>query len=386
MKHAGGQTGTGFRGQQGYALLSVFLLLGIVGGLAGAGLLGTRLALQSTANLISANDAFYAAESGLLHGLSVINSRGVISFQTDIVERWGSPNLFGGQVKQMPGNPNVRYQVAVAASEATPDDEGVLTVRGYAADLAQRTVEARLCKGSFLPTGAIHILRKSSCGTFRGSTFRIDGNDHRRDGTLCTGSPAPGDACEPEPVPGISTADAETAKCVREALSEQQEDNVRGVGGDPSVVKIGGPLGADLAALLENVLANPNVVTTSAQRFNDNTTLGTYETPQITRMTYEGTVTVSGRTSGVGILVADHGLSLGGDVDFTGWIITGDELSVLGNVAVLGSIWTGAFSMIAGGSMNVEYCTSCLDLIDGLPGTRGGNFPRLMKVCGWSES
>jgi len=373
------------RDQKGYALLSVFLLVLIIGGLVGAGLLGTRLELQSTKNLVAANQAFYAAESGLLHSLSVINGMGVTDFQSEIVERWEDRDLFGSARKEMPGNPSLRYEVQVTADETAPGDRGRLTVTGYAGPRASRTLEVRLCKGPLLPAGAVHIFRKSSCGTFRGNAFRIDGTDHERDGSACNVSGDPRRGCQSDPVPGVSTRDEDTARCVEDALLQEQGDNVVGAGGEPSIVRIGGPDSAELLMLADSILSNPSVVRSAAPFVTETMSLGTLEEPQITHLTGDGTVKLVGNASGAGILIVDHDLQLSGNFAFLGWIITRGELSVLGSVSVLGSIWTGAFNMVAGGSTSVEYCSACLDMLDRLPGTDAGNFPHLMQVCGWAE-
>lgn len=374
------------RGQRGYALLSVFMLMVIFGGLAGASLLATRVGVQSTKNIIAGNDALYAAESGLFHALSVINRKGVIRFEAEVVRNWRRPEMFGEDPKVIPGHPTMRYEAEVAADETVPDDAGSVTVIGHASTQAQRVLTAELCKGSFLPTGAVHIVRSSSCSTFRGDAFRIDGTDHFFDGNACDRPPHRFDECRAEPVPGISTVDVGTVECIDRALSERQRDNVRGAGGQPSVVKIGGPQDGDLAEFMAHILANPNVVSVPSPVLTGEARLGTKATPQITHLSYAGTVRIGGKTSGVGILIADHDLELAGNTEFVGWIITGGELSVLGNVSVLGSIWTRSFNVVAGGAASVEYCTECLDLIDRLPGTVSGNFPRLMKVCGWSDA
>jgi hypothetical protein len=386
MKHGARRKLNGIRGQGGYALLSVFLLVLIIGGMVGASLLGTRLGLQSTRNLIAGNDAFYAAESGVYDALSAINRSGVTRFRSDVVNRWNGVDMFGSPVKEMPGRPGIRYEAMVFSDEKTPEEGGTLKVTGYAATQARRTIEVRLRKGSLLPTGAIHMLNGSSCSAFKGNAFRIDGRDHTVAGAACDGSPHGAGECQSQPVPGISTVDQKSQECVATGLSDQQKDNVLGSGDEPSVIKTGGPGSSDLASLLARIVANPNVVAKSDATFNGKKTeFGTASAPQITHLTYDGAVTINGSASGVGILIVDDDLSLKGDFTFSGWIITGGELLVLGNVAVRGSIWTDAFTMVAGGSMSVEYCSACLDLADQLPGTAAGNFPRLMKVSGWFE-
>jgi hypothetical protein len=386
MKDRVKRTQVDIKGQGGYALLSVFLLVLIIGGMVGASLLGTRLGLQSTRNLLAGNDAFYAAESGLYDALSVINRLGVIRFRSDVVNRWNAQDMFGAPVKEMPGRPGVRYEVAVDADETTPEEGGTVRVTGYAATHARRVIEVRLRKGSLLPTGAIHILQLSSCSAFLGGAFRIDGHDHGINGDDCDGLPHGANECQSEPVPGISTVDQSTQQCVEAALLGVQQDKVLGAGAEPSVIKTGGPSSADLGNLMARILANPNVVTNSGATVNGRSTdLGTAAEPRITHLNYDGTVTINGDASGVGVLIVDGNLKLNGNVTYTGWIIAAGELLVLGNVAVLGSVWTDALTMVGGGSMSVAYCSACLELADQLPGTATGNFPRIMRVSGWFE-
>jgi hypothetical protein len=386
MKDEVKRSSEGIKGQAGYALLSVFLLVLIIGGMVGASLLGTRLGLQSTNNLIAGNDAFYAAESGLYDALSVINRLGVIRFRSDVVDRWSAADMFGAPVKDMPGRPGIRYEVTLIADETTPDEGGTLKVTGYASTQARRAIEVRLRKGPLLPTGAIHMLESSSCSAFKGGAFQIDGHDHGINGGACDGSHHGTNECQSEPAPGISTVDRDTQQCIEAALRDGQEDKVLGAGTEPSVIQAGGPGSADLGNLMARILVNPNVVTRPEDTFNDKKiSFGTAAAPQITHLSHDGSVTINGNASGVGILVVDDDLSLKGNFTFTGWIIAGGELLVLGNVAVLGSIWTDSLTMVAGGSMSVEYCSACLEIADQLPGTAAGNFPRLMKVSGWFE-
>ena len=60
-----------------------------------------------------------------------------------------------------------------------------------------------------------------------------------------------------------------------------------------------------------------------------------------------------------------------------------DDTTVLGNSPILGSLWTGNLIIKVGGSAIVDYCNTCLQMVDGMNG--GNSMPRPMKVLSWQE-
>ena len=78
------------RDQRGFAMVAVTLLL-LLGLTIGAGSVAfSTLDLQATSHFDTGNRAFAAAEAGLMHALGTMNTVGVIRFDQDVVNRWGT--------------------------------------------------------------------------------------------------------------------------------------------------------------------------------------------------------------------------------------------------------------------------------------------------------
>jgi len=99
--------------ERGLALITVLLVFVLLLTLGSAGLVYSVIDIKSTTHYDTGNQALSAAESGVLHALSTMNSAGVSNFQNDVVQRWGQ--LYGTGSKTMPSSSKVSYQVAVAA-------------------------------------------------------------------------------------------------------------------------------------------------------------------------------------------------------------------------------------------------------------------------------
>ena len=379
------------RNQRGYALLSVAVVLLVLLTLGASSVLYTALDTRSTAHYDTGNRAFAAAEAGLLHGLSTINGTGVIKFNSDIVSRWGS--LYGNSTKSIPSLPSLTYQVTVAADAVTPTQGGTLTATGLAPLGARRSIVVRLAKGGFEGApGAIYLAADAGVDSdFNGNAFEIDGNDHNSNGDDVPTGPVK---------PGISTRTSSVSDDVINSLSNQQKDNVQGLGFTssplaPSVLPTGGPGIDDLDQIVADLLSLPGVVTTNQKNFNGNDTFGTIAAPKITHLT-NNDVKLNGNAQGAGILIADGSITVQGTLDFVGWIIvrgattinpTGDiddETTVLGNATILGSLWTGELNITVGGSAIVDYCHACLQMVHNMDAINGAT-PRPMRVVSWGE-
>jgi len=131
----------------GFALSSVLLVVLLMLTLAGAATLNTTLDLKSTSHFDTGNSAFYAAEAGVMHALSSMNEAGVTNFKEDVADRWST--VFGSATKTMPSETSVSYQVNVAADTTNPNDEGTLTVTGFAPLQAQRQILVAVERGGF---------------------------------------------------------------------------------------------------------------------------------------------------------------------------------------------------------------------------------------------
>ena len=62
-----------------------------------------------------------------------------------------------------------------------------------------------------------------------------------------------------------------------------------------------------------------------------------------------------------------------------------DDTWTLGDATILGSLWTGHLAIKVGGNAIVDYCSSCLQLVDGIAPPGGNLVPRPMTVVSWQE-
>lgn len=380
------------RDERGFAmagLLLVMLMLTVVGAYSVS---HTATDTRITSHFDTGNRAFFAAESGVMHGLNAMNGPGVINFENEVVERWDE--VLGTALISLPSDSGSRYSVDVAADPTNPRDRGRIIATGTGPLQARRTIEITLGKQAAYngPPGAIHIAADAGVASdFQGNAFEVDGNNRNRFGAL---------ANDGRVVPGISTRNSSVANSVASSLSDQQMDNVRGTGFamsplTPSVQQAASPGVDHLDLFVAELLTNPTTFTTAAKSFNGNEAFGSMASPQVTYMTDED-VRINGNASGSGILVVDGSLTINGSLDFTGLIIVrgetvinqavGDdgETIVLGNATILGSLWTGNLSIRVGGSAIIDYCHECLQLVD----TMGGQsmiLPRPMAVVAWGE-
>jgi hypothetical protein len=377
------------RNERGFTLFSVFLILILLLTLGGSSLVYSTLDLRSTTHYDTGNQAFYAAEAGIVHALSSINTIGVQDFKGDIVDRWST--VFGSGEKVVTGHEDVSYQVVAAQSTTNPTNRGTLTAVGLAPMEARRVLRVTLDKSGFGGSpGAIYLAADEVDSSFQGNKFDVDGNDYD-----INGNPTGGDQ-----LPGISTRNDDVTSEVTNSLSDQQKDNVKGLGFSldplsPSVLTTGGPGVDDLEVMIDNILSTPGVVTDSSSNINGNQTFGTPGAPRITHMT-SADVSLNGTADGAGILIVDGSLTINGTLNFIGWIIVrGDtvinhvadeenQTEILGNATILGTLWTGHLDIRVGGSAVVNYCGECLELVDGIA-PPDNLIPRPMRVVSWQE-
>lgn len=386
------------RCERGSALVATLLILVLMLSMGTAAQLYSVFDLRSTTHYATGNQAFYAAESGILRALNTINTMGVVDFNTDVVQRWNT--VFTPNPQTLPGFGQFAYSVTVAADPLQPAARGVITANGTAPANSSRVLRAAVKRNAGSDgRGAIYLAADAVDTRFTGNAFEVNGNDHDQFGGL-----VPGGIVEP----GIATRNDTVTSGVKNSLNDQQKDNVLGldftlVPLNPSVVTVNGPSVADLDRIVDQILTrNPNVVNVGNSNINGNVTFGTVANPQITRMTAsEVKLHANGNASGAGILIVDGSIIINGTLDFVGWIIvlgdtvingsggagqgTGgiDETTVQGSATILGSLWTGDLSVRVGGSAIVDYCQFCMTLADGAG--VGGNIPGTMQVVYWEE-
>ncbi|MBI4517683.1 MAG: hypothetical protein HY699_17900 [Deltaproteobacteria bacterium] len=391
---------TRLRDRRGFALFPTFLLLVLIASLAVTGLTLSSLDLRSTSHYRTGNQALVSAESGLIHGLSAMNTRGVQSFNLDVVQQWST--LWGASAKTMPSYSDYTYTVVVAADAANPDDRGTITATGTAPLQAQRRLRVALVRSGIGGSpGALYLASDTlSASTFNGNSFNVDGNDHNTNDSLNPSGPL---------MPGISTRNDSVTSQLSGSLNNQQKNNVLGLGFSsnpltPSVMTTGGPSVADLDTMTSRILSKAGVVNISASNFNNsyNGSWGSEAAPQITHLT-AADVTINGNITGAGILIVDGSLTVSGTIDFIGWIIVrgdtvidangyaygidnNDETTVQGTATIVGALWTGDMRVTVGGHANIDYCQSCMNLVDSIGGG-AGNLARPMTIlsASWQE-
>lgn len=378
--------------EAGFTLMSVTLVLLLLTTLGVASTLYTVLDLRATNHYNTGNRAFDAAEAGLLRALNTINTTGVINFQQDIANRWST--LFGSGAQTLPGQPTMSYQVIVGVDTTDPARKGSLAVTGRAPLSARRSLVATLARGGYNGApGAIYLAADAGVATeFSGNAFEVDGNDHNILGQLVPTGPVK---------PGISTRNETVNNAVTGSLNASQKDNVQGLGFTlspltPSVLPSGGPSVDDLEQIINHLMSIPGATyqTINDHNINGNQTFGEVSSPQVTRLT-DDDVRVNGNAQGAGILIVDGSITINGTLDFIGWIIVrgsttinpsvDDETTVLGNATILGSLWTGDLDVKVGGSAIVDYCDTCLQMVDNMNSSNGGALPQPMQVTSWGE-
>ena len=375
--------------EQGFVLISTMLVLVLLLTAATAGMIGTMLDLKSTQHYRSGQQAFYAAEAGVIHALSTINSVAVIDFQKEVYDHWET--LFGSAARNMVGAPGITYQVSLELDPTDPTNGGSLVAVGRTATGAERRVRARIRRSGIVGApGALYLAADSIDATFIGNSFSIDGNDHDLYGNTATAS---------EPMPGVAASNEDAVAGISSERSAGQQDNVIGLGyiADPptaSVMTTWGPDATQLDRMIDDILLNASVVEVGAPMLNGNYTFGTVSAPQITHLTADA-VKLNGNAVGVGILIVDGSINISGTLDFTGWVLVrGDTIistrldgttTLLGSAMIYGSLWTGSLEIKVGGTAVIDYCSECLELADGAGGSESGNMPSAMSVTSWEE-
>lgn len=200
--------------------------------------------------------------------------------------------------------------------------------------------------------------------SFSGNSFSISGFDHDLSGSA-TGS---GDDRH-----GIAVADEAARQSILDELSANQEGNVTGTDPAPDVA-VASP-GLDVEALVDLLLAHPDLVTLEADPGNQ--TVGSTAQPAVAYAP-DG-LDVQGTFGGTGILIVEgtyaESLALRGNASWTGLVIVRGQngaeaqFDMSGSVEVIGAVVlvsdTGAV-LDVGGSSSVRFSKEALQLAQSL--------------------
>lgn len=397
----------------GFALPSVLLLVLLGMTLAVATALYTQLDLRSTQHYTTGNQAFAAAEAGVLDVINRINTMKIMSFKTDIVDTQMIPTA----VTALPGYPKVTYQVKSISAGANAATEGVVTVTGRAPLKAERVITVALRRENLVASpGALHLSNDTAAGTFSGNSMTMDGNNYTvtdlanniavQNNALCTSGTCPR--------PAISTRNDTVTNQVVSALAGQ--GTIVGLGSAPSVHTTASASTADLLRFVQQILAsngapngctqngandywlpsngNPKVhcvpKTKGNQGSGNNPDFwGTMASPNIT---YVGDTSarIAGGSSGAGILIFAGNVAFHGSFTFCGWVLFtnpgANGIVVGGNPTVYGTVWSPLPAFSGNGNIAIKYSQNCLKLADEVNNNAAGNLPKSVAMTSWSES
>lgn len=184
------------------------------------------------------------------------------------------------------------------------------------ADHVTRTVRVTLLARYAAPAiGSATYLADYLAGLYlNGNAFLISGND------VTSGGVATG-----ELVPGIGVAGDPSE--IREQIERQEEGNVVGLGGSPSVHEVP-PL--DLRELIDSGARAADVVLRpeGVQKPREGESWGTLEAPKI--LYGAGSIHISGGAGGAGVLIVDGDLTISGEFQWLGVVIVRGQLEFSG--------------------------------------------------------
>src|SRR5262249_32934900 len=178
--------------QEGIALVMPLMAIATLLLVASSALMIGSSGNQATRNYRGASQAHFVAESGISHALQVIDGAGVIHFQNDVVNQWGT--IFGNGNKNFAPLGGFTYTVTTVAG-GNPANNGRLIATANGPEGVKNVVVANVVRSNTPSTapGAISLSTdNTSSSTFNGNAFSVDGNDHNYTGGAGPGAPVPG--------------------------------------------------------------------------------------------------------------------------------------------------------------------------------------------------
>lgn len=338
------------RRQSGNTLFSVLVVVLVVGAL-GAAVLSAQLGSSAQAgSRVAVERAYQMAEAGVAWAVADLRTRsGVLPTDPLVVRR---------------PHPTGRYLVRTesAASNGQDDDGDGVVDDADEADLSvilatgeaggvQRTLEVVLRVEVEAPelVSALSLNDATPLLDFDGNAFRINGNDHAIDGS---DNPAGTDRA------GISTVGA-TAD-VEIQLAANQYDQVIGTGGEPSITQ---DASVDLDALIEFASVVPTI--TLEPGTHSGVELGEATADGVEVVYAPGDLTLSGGTTGAGVLAVDGDLHISGGLQWTGIVLVRGRVEFTGGGGtnkVVGAFVVGE-GMTVGGTVDLLYSSEAIDLV-----------------------
>jgi hypothetical protein len=374
--------------ERGIALVVVILIMTIFLSITSANLLFSALNLKTAAHFNAGSAAIYVADAGIQHALAVIPPGGDFdSLLQGLVAEFpcaapcdGSPNkpTLNGSLRSYSYSVTVENDIDGGGATNDTNRKIVLTSSATQSGGFRRRIKAYVGRSSaaWAPPGTIYVPGPANDLEFRirGSAI-ISGNDTDING-------------QPGPRPSLSAISTTDAAARTEAIAAiETPANVIGAGGAPSVAVVSSDL--DVAALANGFLALSHSVVSGGTL--ENSTLGSWSAPQITRIT--GDARFRGTSSGAGVLIIDGELRIEDQFNFKGLIIlrAGGELqiqmasasaTIFGAVLIAPAAYDPDIEVEIEGGGEIRYSSEAISKVDA---TWPGVLPQQARLLAWHE-
>jgi len=403
--------------QDGFAIVSVFMLLLLVVTLGAATMLYTALDVKGTQHYMAGNQAFAASEAGILDAINIINTRGVVNMQNDVV----SSGIISTAATVIPGYSKYTYQVTSLVAGATPATQATVTLKGKAPLSGERIIKVGLQRGALSGgPGALHLSNDTAVGTMNGNSMTIDGNNYLV--TDITTNPPVAVADPSIPVrPAISTRNDTVSAQVVTSLAGQ--GTIVGLGTPPSVWTTAAASTADLLRFVNDILTANGAPsgcnktgggqeywmpgpcgglgppgpecgvhciahTNGSLSTPKSDTWGTLAVPNVTYV-LDTDAKITGGSQGAGILIFSGNVHFGGSFNYCGWVLfqnpTANGIEILGTPKIYGTVLTPLAAFTGAGNMVIRYSQDCLNKADTAGINGSGNLPHPVTVTSWAE-
>jgi hypothetical protein len=388
----------GRRGERGVVMaIALFALATLVVAIATSFFIGSST-VASTRSYRGASEVHFVGESAISQALQLVNGPGVVNFQNDVYNQWGT--TWGAGTRSFAPAGGYTYRVNAVLDGTDPVNLGQLVAIADGPEGVHNVVVANVRRSDIPSTapGAIYLATNDPTNaTFNGNSFSISGNDV----DYATGNPGSAAA-----VPGISTrTDANTQEAIN-SLNNNQEHDVTGLGysaGPPVVPSVwtspAAPSIDQVNQIINDLLARPHETITDNQ-VNNSTVLPGWcsggggdctPTPEITYFNTGDDVTIrgNGNVAGSGIMIVEGDLTIQGTLDFKGLVIVrgrtriAGDTEVTGHARLWGSLWTDDINLVVGGDAFVQYSTQALALANIVAG--GSALPAPLKVMSLAD-
>lgn len=318
------------RSERGSALAGLGAFVVICAGLSAAALLPAMARAREVQAAADGERAFQLAEAGVDWGIAKIRiDGGVLPAAYEESRTPGGGNAGSCTVRYTPGNANGRDDDDDGTTDELDENQYIQIVSTGIINKQRRSVRVMMRRAIEIPkiTAALQINVEHPIVDLKGNAFLISGFDHDLTGAVVAGGTA---------VAGIS-APAAVAEIVSQIPSARWA-RVQGSGAtSPSVQHVDA---TDLDLLVEQAKAAKTHSITPGTLAGLN--VGTAAAPVVAVV--EGSIHLTGQSTGVGVLVVDGDLQSSGQFLWTGLVLVRGRATMTGGGSgkrVIGGILVG---------------------------------------------